>query len=276
MKKLKTYLTAFLLILCFGSFTVYAAEAFIENETPFLPAFSDNKKDENTDNTPSDTATSRPANPGISNQDTYIPSINPSVKPEAGQTPTQTETNVKTFVDVNKDDWYYSDVQFVFNNKIMTGTSETEFSPNTTVNRAMMVTILHRMDKDASVYEKNIFHDVEKNSWYENAVAWGYENKIITGTSKITFAPMDTLTREQLCVMLYKYTKYIGKNTAFADISCFSDTKTVSDWAKDAVSWAVQEKIITGKGNNLLAPKDGATRAETAAVIRRYTKNLQK
>ena len=82
---------------------------------------------------------------------------------------------------------------------------------------------------------------------------------------------MDNLTREQLCVMLYNYTNHIGIKTEFADISSFSDNTTVSEWAKDAVLWAMQEKIITGKGNNNIAPRDSATRAEAAAVIRRYT-----
>lgn len=195
----------------------------------------------------------------------------PTVKPD---NQTELEQNINIFDDVNKNDWFYTDVIFVFNNKIMTGTSESKFSPDTTLNRAMMITILHRIDGNNSIYEKDIFNDVEKNSWYENAVNWGYENKIVAGTSENTFAPMDNLTREQLCVMLYNYTKHIGIKTEFADISHYSDEKTVSDWAKDAVSWAVQTKIVTGKGNNLLAPEDSASRAEAAAVIRRYTEKF--
>ncbi len=204
----------------------------------------------------------------------YRPSTKPTEKPKPEQEPVQPENNINTFTDVKQDDWFYSDVMFVFNNKIMTGTGESEFSPDTTLNRAMMITILHRIDKDNSMYEKNIFNDVEKNSWYENAVNWGFENKIVAGTSENTFAPMDNLTREQLCVMLYNYTKHIGVKTEFADISSYSENETVSDWAKDAVSWAVGEKIVTGKGNNTLAPKDSASRAEAAAVIRRYTEKF--
>ncbi len=204
----------------------------------------------------------------------YIPATKPDKETETQQESTQTENNIKTFSDIKQNDWFYSDVMFVSNNKIMTGTSESEFSPNTTLNRAMMITILHRIDGDSSTYKKDIFNDVEKNSWYENAVNWGYENKIVTGTSANTFAPKNNLTREQLCVMLYNYTKHIGVKTEFADTSSFSDNNTVSDWAKDAVSWAVQEKIVTGKGNNTLAPKDSATRAEAAAVIRRYTEKF--
>ena len=201
----------------------------------------------------------------------YRPTTKPANDPEP-QKPT--EININSFTDVKQDDWFYNDVMFVSDKKIMTGTGENEFSPHATLNRAMMITILYRISGDTSVYEKNIFNDVEKNSWYENAVKWGYENKIVSGTGETTFAPMDNLTREQLCVMLYNYTKHVGVKTEFATLSSFADNETVSDWARDAVAWAVQEKIITGKGNNTLAPGDSASRAEAAAVIRRYAEKV--
>ncbi len=285
MNRIKTLITAVVLIMCLGSFNVYATEAFEKNETPFLPVFTDEKNDEALDNDQADSSTDNSANSGssggVSGGGSYRPSTKPTDKTETKQDPeqqepTQTENDSKTFSDIKQDDWFYNDVMFVFQNKIMTGMSESEFSPNTTLNRAMMITILHRIDGDNSIYEKDIFHDVEKNSWYENAVNWGYENKIVSGISENTFAPMDHLTREQLCVMLYHYIKHIGVKTEFADISSYSDNHTVSDWAKDAVCWAVQEKIITGKGNNTLAPKDSATRAEAATVIRRYTEKFVK
>lgn len=271
MNKMKTFITAVVLMLCLVSLHGYAAAAFNENETPFLPTVTDDKQDEASNNNQAEQSTSNPTNPGSSSGGS---SYKPSTKPNDTTEPTQTENHSKTFTDIKPDDWFYNDVMFVFDNQLMTGTSESAFSPNITLNRAMMITILHRMDGDDSMYEKDIFHDVEKNSWYENAVNWGYENKIVSGTSENTFAPMNNLTREQLCVMLYHYTEHIGVQTEFADISSYSDHKTVSDWAKDAVSWAVQEKIITGKGNNTLAPKDSATRAEAAAVIRRYTEKF--
>lgn len=200
----------------------------------------------------------------------YRPSTKTEVKTEEKQEAELTENNAIPFVDIKESDWFYDDVMFVFNENIMSGTGENEFSPNTILNRAMMITILHRISGDNSVYDEDIFNDVEKNSWYENAVNWGYKNKIVSGMGEKTFAPMNNLTREQLCVMLYNYTKHIGLNGELADLSSFADKDSVSDWAKEAVSWAVQEKIITGKGNNTLAPQDSATRAEAAAVIRRY------
>lgn len=285
MKRIKTLVIAVVLITFFVSSNVCAMAALGENELPPLYLFADDKKDEVVDNTQPDNSTSDSANTGNSGSSggggggSYIPSTKPAdkieIQQEPGQQePTQTENVVKTFSDIKQDDWFYDDVMFVFDNKIMAGTSENLFSPDTTLNRAMIITILHRIDDDNSICEKDIFNDVEKNSWYENAVSWGFENKIITGTSENTFAPMDNLTREQLCVMLYNYTEHIGGKTEFADISAYLDNKTVSDWAKAAVSWAVKEKLVTGKGNNLLAPKDSATRAEAAAVIRRYTEKF--
>ena len=212
-------------------------------------------------------------NSSNSGGNSYRTDIKSADKEETEQEPTQ--SNIKAFSDIKRNDWFYDDVMFVFNNSIMKGTGENEFSPDDTLNRAMMITILHRINGDNSVCEKDIFNDVEKNSWYENAVNWGFENKIVAGTGKNTFEPMNNLTREQLCVMLYNYTIHIGVKTKLSNISSYSDNKEVSDWAREAVSWAVQEKLVSGKGNRILAPKDSATRAETAAVIRRYTERIE-
>jgi len=279
MNRIKTLITAIVLMFCLTSF-VYATEIPGEDKMPFLPAYTEDQKDEVVEDIQPDNSTSNSTNTGNSGStsgsgtSSYIPSTKKDNQTDTQQDVIQTENNTKAFADIKQDDWFYDDVIFVFKNNIITGTGKNEFSPYTYLNRAMMVTILHRIDKDNSVYEKNIFNDVEKNSWYENAVNWGYENKIITGTSKNTFAPMDNLTREQLCVMLYNYTKHIGLKTEFADISSYFDNNEVSDWAKDAVCWAVNEKILTGKGENLLSAKDSATRAEAATVIRRYIRKF--
>ncbi len=201
-------------------------------------------------------------------------SFNVSAELTLGETGEIDITVMDMFSDVTPKDWYYDDVMFVYENNIMTGTDNGNFSPDATLTRAMMITILYRLDGDSSTYEKEIFNDVEKNSWYENAVNWGFENKIVSGVDEITFAPMNDLTREQLCVMLYNYTKHTGMETAFADITAYADHQMVSDWAKEAVSWAVSEGIITGKGNDTLAPEQSATRAETAAIIRRYAEKF--
>ncbi len=276
MNKLKMLIATFALIMYMIAGNLYAAETIIENETPLLHLIEEKDDeildDNQADNLTSNSTSSDNAGGSYGSGGYYRPSTKAEEKTETEKE--QTEDSVKTFADVNEGDWFYDDVIFVFNNDIMTGTGENEFSPNTALNRAMMITILHRIDGDNSVYEKDIFNDVEKNSWYESAVNWGYENKIVSGTGENTFAPMNNLTREQLCTMLYNYTIHIGIEPEYADISSYTDNEGVSAWAKKAVSWAVQEKIITGKGNNILAPKDSATRAEAAAVIQRYTEKF--
>ncbi len=245
-----------------------------ENETPMHPALPSEPDDEVADNDKPAPSPITPPDSGENTDNPNLPSTTPDDSVDVNQDMSQTENIVNPFADIKQDAWYYSDIMFVFSNKIMVGTSESEFSPETTLNRAMMITIIHRIDGNTVNFPKAVFNDVENNSWYEDAVNWGYANKIINGTSENTFSPMDNLTREQLCVMLYNYTKHIGNKTEFADISAYSDNNAVSDWAKEAISWAVQEKIIMGKGNDTLAPKDSATRAEAAAIIRRYTEKF--
>ena len=282
MKKIIKHLFLILLILNSLCNTVYAElqtgnNFDISDSTDVIvPLPGNEKEDENQNNSVDENNSNNNSNNNSSGGggSSYRPPVKPTDNTEETKVPEKTESDIITFTDINKNDWFYNDVKFVFDKKLMTGTSEEKFSPDMTLNRAMMITILHRISKDNSVAKTDIFNDVEKNSWYENAVNWGFENKIVTGTSATTFAPMDNLTREQLCVMLYNYTKRIGVETETTDISSYSDCNLVSDWAKDAISWAVKEKIITGKGNNLLASKDSATRAETAAVIRRYIEKI--
>ncbi len=185
-----------------------------------------------------------------------------------------TEETEMSFTDVKKENWFYNDVLFVYNRKIMTGTGKGTFSPNTTLNRAMMITVLYRLDGEKETSGENTFTDVVKDSWYEAAATWGYENKVVSGVGNSKFSPMGNLTREQLCVMLYNYTKHLGKNTNKAELTSFTDYKSVSSWATDAVAWAVDAGIVTGKGNGTLAPGDSATRAEMAACIRRYMEKI--
>ena len=187
--------------------------------------------------------------------------------------PISTEKTM-SFKDVSEKNWFYDDVLFVYNRNIMTGTSEDEFSPNATLTRAMMITVIHRLSGEDAVSAENIFTDVVKDTWYEDAVRWGYENKIVSGVGNGKFSPMGNLTREQLCVMLYNYTKHLNKKTDKAELTSFADYKSVSSWATDAVSWAVDAGIITGKGDGILAPRDGATRAEMATCIRRYIEKV--
>lgn len=175
--------------------------------------------------------------------------------------------DVKNFSDIAAGAWFENSVKVMLEKGIMKGVSDTAFEPSSNVTRAQFVTMLYRI---AGMPEagSNTFADVNAGSWYEKAVAWASTNKIVNGYSEKQFAPSDSLTREQLATMLYKYA---GSPEAKAlDNSAFKDADAVSDYAKTALGWAVEKGIITGAGNNTAAPKQNATRAQVAAMIDRY------
>ena len=113
------------------------------------------------------------------------------------------------------------------------------------------------------------FGDVPNGTWYTDAVTWASQNGIVTGTGN-GFQPEGNVTREQLATMLYRYAKTLGMNTAASgSLSGFADGARTSDWAKDAMSWAIGNGLITGKGSSTLDPAGSATRAEVAAILQR-------
>ncbi|MFR8644325.1 MAG: S-layer homology domain-containing protein [Monoglobus pectinilyticus] len=182
---------------------------------------------------------------------------------------------VNPFADVKESDWFYNDVMYVYYNGIMSGTGETTFEPNTTTNRAMFVAVVWRLENMPAPENTASFTDVEKGTWYTEAAAWAYENGIASGFGDGTFGPNEKLTREQLAVFLYKYAQYKGYDlTITGNIDSFIDKDSVSPWAKDAVTWAVQNGFIAGKDGNKLDPKGFATRAEFAAIIHRFIGNM--
>ncbi len=198
---------------------------------------------------------------------TAAPTAEPTASPTAA--PEAEVSAAEVFDDVSEDAWFCGDVTYVYENNIMSGVADGVFSPNTGITRAMMITIIHRTAgaPDAS---GGAFSDVDESGWYAKAVAWGAENKIVTGTGEGMFSPDAFITREQLAVMLYNYEKASGEAEILADISAFSDSGDVSVWARDAMCWAYANGLISGKSETTLAPKDGATRAEAAAIIRRF------
>ena len=173
------------------------------------------------------------------------------------------------FSDVSADDWFFDDVSYVYNNNIMSGVSEEEFAPGTGVTRAMMITVLYRAANEPESGDP-YFSDVDPSAWYAKAVSWGAENNIVSGTGNNMFSPEEYITREQLAVMLYNYGSLSADSGAEADISAYSDYEAVSPWAQNALRWAVGNNIISGKSETELAPSDGASRAEAAAIIKRF------
>ena len=185
-------------------------------------------------------------------------------------------TETLPFWDVSQSDWFYNDVSYAYSNGLMNGVDSASFAPYQTTNRAMIATVLWRMNGEVtpSSGDRN-FVDVDGASYYYNAVYWALESGITSGFSEYVFAPNEAITREQLACFLYNTARYQDEDTsARADLEGFSDSSDISSWAEDALAWAVSEGLIGGKTSDTLAPKDAATRAEVAAILHRFeTKN---
>lgn len=187
------------------------------------------------------------------------------------------ETPVAAFVDVADSDWYADAVQYVFANGLMAGTSDTTFSPNATTTRAMIVTILYRLEGTPAVTGTTAFTDVAAGQYYADAVAWAAQNGIVSGTSATTFSPDGVITREQMAAILYRYAQYKGYDvTAKADLSMFTDATQVSTYATDAMAWANASGLISGTSATTLSPAGSATRAQVATILMRFCENIAK
>ena len=181
------------------------------------------------------------------------------------------------YEDVSRTAWYYDAVQYVSRNGLMNGVGNGCFEPEGEMTRAMVVTVLWRC-AGSPVEGENVFADVEADQWYTKAVAWAAHNGVVNGVGEGRFEPDSFVTREQLAAILYRYSVAQGMNvSASADLRAFPDSETVSDYAKDALAWAVAAGLINGigkDGSSYLAPQDSATRAQVAAILMRYMENL--
>lgn len=181
------------------------------------------------------------------------------------------------FGDVKSADWFYNDVKYVYEKGMMAGTAADVFAPNATTTRAMIVTILYRLEGSPAVTGTSAFVDVPAGQWYTDAVNWAAANQIVKGTSATTFAPNDSITREQMAAILYRYAQYKGYDvTKKADLSGYSDNGQVSTYAKDALAWANAAKLINGVTNTTLAPQGNATRAQVSAILHRFCDGVVK
>lgn len=178
------------------------------------------------------------------------------------------------FTDVKESDWFYDAVQYVYDNGLMNGTGDDKFSPNLTITRGMIVTILHRLEGTPEA-EGKAFADVPKGEYYSAAVAWASFAKIVEGYDTGLFAPNDAITREQMATILYRYVQYKGYSAAEAgDLSGFPDGGDVSSFALKAVKWAVGEKLIKGADGGMLMPAGTATRAQAATILMRFCEGV--
>lgn len=178
------------------------------------------------------------------------------------------------FTDMNTSDWYYDAVQYVYEKGMMNGTSITTFFPDDTTTRGMIVTILHRMEGTPAAVG-TAFTDVPAGQWYSDAVSWASVNGIVDGYGGGMFGPNDPITREQMATILNRYSQHRGYETGAAgNIAGFSDASQVSSYAVDSMGWAIGNGLISGIGNNTLAPKGNATRAQVATILMRFCENV--
>lgn len=181
------------------------------------------------------------------------------------------------FVDVPADAWYADAVTYVVNAGLMNGTSATTFSPNGTTDRAMLVTVLYRLEGSPSVTSYPQFSDVPGGTWYTDAVAWAAANGIVDGYGNGQFGPTDPVTREQTATILYRYVDYKGHDVSRqASLSGYTDDEAVSTWALDAMEWAVADGLISGTDTKALLPGGYAARSQTAQILMRLCESILK
>ena len=179
------------------------------------------------------------------------------------------------FGDILRGDWYYRNVRYVYTNGLMTGTASDTFSPHTNLARAMIVTILWKLDNSPVASDASAFTDVASGRYYSDAIAWASTNSIVGGYGNGLFGPYDDITREQLAVILNNYAQYKGLNmTGSSYVGTYSDADSVSGWADEAMKWANANGLISGRTVSTLVPRGTATRAEAATILQRFIEGL--
>ena len=183
----------------------------------------------------------------------------------------------KNFTDVDTTQWYHESIDYVVEKGMMNGVSSTSFAPDADTTRGMIVTILYRLEGSPAAASAVSFDDVAADEYYADAVAWASANGIVTGYDSSRFGPNDQITREQLAAILYRYAgfkKYDVSKTS--DLSAYTDSASVSDYAADALEWANAEGLVNGMGDGRIAPQGSAVRAQAATILMRFCENIAK
>ena len=175
------------------------------------------------------------------------------------------------FSDVDADSWYADAAVYCRDNGLMSGTSTTTFSPDTPMTRAMLATVLYRLEGSPTVTGTDAFTDTVESNWYADAVLWASQNGIVSGYGGGLFGTNDPITREQLATILWRYSDSPSTDAG----SSFADENAISSWADTAVDWARSNGYINGMEGNRFAPKGQATRAQVAAILMRYDSDTQ-
>ena len=216
----------------------------------------------------------KPAKPETKPEQQIPPSVTPE-RPKPGVPIVNTAPPVNSaidtsFTDIPQTHWASAPIQDVVSRGLFVGTKPGTFSPNESMSRSMLVTVLYRLAGEPAVQAVNHFNDVGR-TYYTDAVTWASENQIVSGTSSNTFSPNLMVTREELVVMLYRLANPVPN--ASAKLTGFSDTAKVSSWASASMQWAVENEILKGS-NGALLPQQKLTRAEAASLISRFTEKI--
>ena len=175
------------------------------------------------------------------------------------------------FIDVPEGVWYYDAVYYVAEHGLFQGTGGNAFSPDMTMTRGMLTTVLHRMAGSPEVTYSPVFTDVPDGTWYTTGTVWAGQNGIVSASESGEFKPNDVVTREQIALMLYNYANLFGFDTSGrGDLSGFKDEAGISAWARDAFSWSVSVGLFQGNDLNQLMPSHGATRSQIATLLQRF------
>ena len=175
------------------------------------------------------------------------------------------------YADLNMGAWYHDGIHYCLDEGLMDGVGTGLFAPNATTSRAMIVTILWRLQGSPEVEAAEAFDDVAPEAWYASAIAWAVAEGVADGYGNGLFGPNDAITREQLAAMLWRYA---GSPGAEGGLSEFTDGADTSGWAQQAMSWAVARGLITGVDSDRLSPKGQATRAQTATILMRFAQSV--
>ena len=179
------------------------------------------------------------------------------------------------FIDIDKDDWFYDDVSYAWYIDVMNGISSDIFAPNMSTTRATIVTFLWRLAGKPSAELEVEFGDVEDSAWYADAVGWAASNGLALGYGDGSFGPKDSITREQMAVILYRYVQMTGDVSSDVVITLdYVDTADISAYAYEAICYMTENGIIGGLPGNVLDPKGVATRAQVAAILHRFNEKV--
>ena len=181
-----------------------------------------------------------------------------------------------SFTDVTSGDWFYDAVAYVYDKGMMEGTTDTTFAPTMNLTRSMIAQVLYNLEERPEAPGAAGFPDVAADAWYADAVNWAAAQGIVKGYDTGAFGPEDSVTREQLAAILYRYAQAKGYDTTQSGMAVreFSDSASISDWAQTAMSWAVNAQVLSGKGNGVLDPQGTATRAEVAQMLMNFGEHV--